>query len=180
MHDVKHADRRRRMEAEANRFAALLLMPPPALRAALQQIRRLSLGDIVRLAASFDVSKEAMARACVDYSREGIAVIVAREGRVLRGYRRDGLFPWIAVAPGQPVPGGSIGSNRLPQGSISAIETCEPELWLELRDAMKVAVMTEQVLWQRSGFALILLHAEMRDEDEDETEAVDRRWRGRL
>jgi hypothetical protein len=168
------------MEAEANRFAALLLMPPPALRAALQQIRRLSLGDIVRLAASFDVSKEAMARACVDYSREAIAVIVAREGRVLRGYRRDGLFPWIAVAPGQPVPAGSIGSNRLPQGSISAIETCEPELWLELRDAMKVAVMTEQVLWQRSGFALILLHAEMRDEDEDETEAVDRRWRGRL
>lgn len=180
MHDVKHADRRRRMEAEANRFAALLLMPPPALRAALQQIRRLSLGDIVRLAASFDVSKEAMARACVDYSREGIAVIVAREGRVLRGYRRDGLFPWIAVAPGQPVPAGSAGSDSLPEGSASAIETCEPELWLGLRDAGKVAAMTEQVLWQRSGFALILLNAEMRDEDDDEIEAVDRRWQGRL
>ena len=47
-------------------------------------------------------------------------------------------------------------------------------------DAGKVAAMTEQVLWQRSGFALILLNAEMRDEDEDETEAVDRRWQGRL
>ena len=79
MHNVKHADRRQRMEAEANRFAALLLMPPPTLRAALLQIRSLSLSNIVRLAASFDVSKEAMARACVDYSREAIAVIVARE-----------------------------------------------------------------------------------------------------
>jgi hypothetical protein len=180
MQNVQHADRRRRMEAEANRFAALLLMPPPALRAALHQVRRLSLNDIVRLAARFDVSKEAMARACVDYSREAIAVIVAREGRVLRCYRRDGLFHWIAPASGQPVPAGSIGNNRLPQGTISAIESCEPELWLGLRDASMVAAMTEQVLWQRSGFALILLNAELRDEEDDESEAVDRRWQGRL
>lgn len=90
------------------------------------------------------------------------------------------MFPWIAVAPAQPVPDGSIGIDRLPEGAASAIETCEPELWLGLRDASKVAAMTEQVLWQRSGFALILLNAEMHDEDDDETETVDRRWQGRL
>src|SRR5579884_3170011 len=55
IHDMKEQHRRRRMEAEANRFAALLLIPPPLLRAELKTIRRPRVDDVVRLAKLFDV-----------------------------------------------------------------------------------------------------------------------------
>jgi hypothetical protein len=34
-------------------------------------------------------------------------------------------------------------------------------------DARKVASMTEQVLHQQNGFALLMLHAELADEDDE-------------
>lgn len=44
------------------------------------------------------------------------------------------------------------------------------------KEARTVASMTEQVLHQRNGFALLMLHAELRDED-DEAEPHSRaRW----
>ena len=43
---------------------------------------------------------------------------------------------------------------------------CEPTCWLGERDARLVELLTEQVLIQRDGFALLMLQAELRDEDE--------------
>ena len=165
--DTKDQDRRRRMEAEANRFAALLLMPPPILRAELRKIRSPEVSDIVRLASLFGVSKDAMARAYVDNSRQALAIIVIRNGRLLRLCRNDRQFPWIDVALGMPVPQRSayLDGIRNP-GDVSPIEDCEPEVWLSSTSARKVEVMTEQVLEQKSGFALLMLHAEMSDDDD--------------
>lgn len=166
MFSLKDQDVRTRMEAEANRFAALLLMPPPILRQELRKIRSPSITDIVRLAGLFDVSKEAMARSYVEYSREAVAIIVVRNGRVLRSYRKDGNFPWIAVSAGRAVPEESIYHNRpCSQGVVSAIDHCEAQTWLGERDARNVNAMTEQLLVQRNGYALLLLHADMRDGD---------------
>ncbi len=165
--DVKDQDRRRRMEAEANRFAALLLMPPPILRAELQRIRRPQVSDIVRLADLFDVSKDAMARAYADYSREAVAIIVIRDGTVLRHYRNDRNFPWINVAPRMPVPAQSAyHDGRRAPGDLSPTDECEPELWLSPSASRQVEVLTEQVLEQNNGFALLMLHAEMNDDDD--------------
>lgn len=97
MIDPGELDRGRRMEVDANRFAAQLLMPPPVLRAELQKIRRPAVTDIVRLAGLFDVSKEAMARAYVGYSREAVCIVVVRKGRMLRTYRKAGNLPPLAV-----------------------------------------------------------------------------------
>ena len=165
--DTKDQDRRRRMEAEANRFAALLLMPPPILRAELRKIRSPEVSDIVRLASLFGVSKDAMARAYVDNSRQALAIIVIRNGRLLRLCRNDRQFPWIDVALGMPVPQRSayLDGIRNP-GDVSPIEDCEPEVWLSSTSARKVEVMTEQVLEQKSGFALLMLHAEMSNGDD--------------
>jgi hypothetical protein len=163
--DVKDLDRRRRMEAEANRFAALLLMPPPILRAELRQIRRPEVADIIRLASLFDVSKDAIARAYVDYSHEAVAIVVIRDGRVQRFYRNDDRFPWIDVAPGKAVPEDSIFHDgpRFPGTSTQADE-CAPELWLGNSGARKVDVLTEQVLHQQGGHALLMLYAELSDD----------------
>lgn len=165
--DVRAQDQRSRMEAEANRFAALLLMPPPRLRAELQRIRRPDVGDIVRLAELFDVSKDAMARAYVDYSREAVAVVVIRDGQVMRYYRNERHFPWIAVAPRAAVPDDSAyhDGKRNP-GAITQAEECESEIWLESSSSRKVEFMTEQVLEQKNGFAMLMLHAEILDDDD--------------
>lgn len=178
--DPREQDHRGKWEVEANQFAAMLLMPPPALRAELHQVRHPDLCDIVRLAGEFDVSKDAMARAVVQYHSAMIAIVVTGNGRVLRHYRRPQRFPWIAVGPLQPVPDGSLlHSARRDKGPVSAVEECEPDIWLGDRDARKVASLTEQVLVQQNGFALILLQAELRDDDEPE-EGVDRVWQGRF
>lgn len=143
MFDPKTADRRSRMEVEANRFAALLLMPPPVLR---PELRKASpdIAEILRLARLFDVSKEAMARSYVEYHREAVAAIVVRNARILRQYRsRD--FPFLASAPGGAVPPGAC-FHAGPGAKQSTRTECEPDVWLDDRAARGVGAMTEQVL----------------------------------
>jgi Zn-dependent peptidase ImmA (M78 family) len=174
--DPRDEDRRRRMEAEANRFAALLLMPPPVLRAELQKIRRPDVVDIVRLAELFDVSKDALARAYADYTREAVAIIVIHKGRIARSYRNERNFPWLAVSRGQSVPAGSVYHGGEPSAARSPVEECEADLWLSEVEARKVASMTEQVLHQQNGFALLMLHADLVDEDDEERPHRPSRW----
>jgi hypothetical protein len=178
MMDLKDQQSRRRMEAEANRFAALLLMPPPMLRAELQKIRRPDITEVVRLAADFDVSKEAMARAYVDHCGEAVAIVVIRNGRVLRYYRNERHFPWIAVAPGTLVPEGCLWHERpLTTGELTQEIECEPELWLSAEASRGVVALTEQVLRQADGFSMLMLSAELRDDCEGWT-GRSSRWRG--
>ena len=158
--DARSRDRQKRIEAEANRFAANLLMPPNRIRAAIGGVAT-SLEGIVALAREFEVSKEAMARAWVDAYRAPVAVIVAHAGRVLRQYRSDD-FPWLPDRRGQRLPYGSPAASALPPvGIYWPIEEIEPDLWLAERDLARTLVLTEQVLGQRDGYALILLQAEL-------------------
>ena len=161
--DAQDRDRRRRIEAEANRFAAHLLMPPALLRRSIAQSTS-SLEVIVELAREFGVSKEAMVRAWVNAHPEPVAVVIAHCGRVRRCYRSED-FPWIAPTGGQPLPIGSLAAETvLAPGAFSPIEEVEPDVWLSERDAERTLVLTEQVLGQRDGYVLILLQAEL-DED---------------
>jgi hypothetical protein len=173
MLDLKEQDRRRRMEAEANRFAAMLLIPPPVLRAELKAIRRPDVSHVIRLAKLFDVSKDAMARAYADYTREAVALAVIRNGRVLRTYRNAANFPNLAVWRGQPVPSGSLAEANFQPGQVSNVEECEPQLWVREPEDRNVEALTEQVLGQREGFSLLMLVAELRDEEDFEAR---QRW----
>ena len=156
----KATDREKRMEAEANRFAAHLLMPPARLRANLQS-RQPDLADVVRLAAQFDVSKAAMTRSYVDAHRETLALVVVRHGKIEQVHRSDD-FPWIEPRIGDPVPADSVAQLCLPPpGSVTEVEECEPETWLGANASRKVEVLNEQVLSQRDGYATVLLHAEL-------------------
>lgn len=174
--DPKDQVRRRRMEFEANRFSASLLIPPHFLRSELRKIRQIEVTDIVRLARDFDVSKDAMARACVEQSRHAIAVVVIRNGSVLRHYRSPNSFPWIDTGPGQRVPPGSIYHEGYGVHAASQVTECEPEIWLSDHEARKVDILTEQVLGQKNGFSLLLLLAELADDDDDETGEFRPNW----
>lgn len=161
--NAKDQNRRRRIEAEANRFAAKLLMPPSRVRTAIGQFGS-TLESLVSTAKHFGVSKEAMARAWVDAHREQVAIVMTRNGKILRSYRSDD-FPWLNVRNGAPLPRGSIAEelNDAP-GVFSAIEEIEPDVWFDDRSASQVLVLDEQVLCQQNGYAMILLQAEL-DED---------------
>jgi len=165
--DIKEQDRRKRMEAEANLFAATLLMPPPVLRSELAKAGTPDLTKFVALANLFDVSKQALARQYVSYHREAVAIIQTRHGRVVNCYRDSRKFPWIDVAPNGAVPPGSVahGTAGFP-GMMSDIAECESELWLSISAARTVASVSEQVLWQREGYAMIMLHASVDDEED--------------
>ena len=159
--DTREKDRRKRIEAEANRFAATLLMPPRRVRAAMVS-REPDFREIVQLSKTFAMSKEAMARTYVDASRQTIAVIILQHGKIRRVYRGDRDFPRIAPWIGQAAPEGSIAcSNHLQPGDFSESEECELDIWLDPGAAAGVEVLTEQVLGQAKGFAMVLLHAEL-------------------
>lgn len=162
--NTREADRAKKMEAEANRFAAKLLMPPTRIRTNLRS-RQPDLAEIVRLAGEFNVSKAAMARSYVDAHREALALLVIRNGRLEQAHRPD-RFPWIEPRIGGPVPDDSIvHGHRLLHGQTTVMEECDPETWLGSSAAHKVEVLSEQVLAQRDGWAMVLLHAEMIEAD---------------
>lgn len=69
-------DRRARMEAEANRFASLLLLPPPVFRRDVARTKDPDLQDIARLSNRYEVSKEATGRAYVTFRDEPMALFI--------------------------------------------------------------------------------------------------------
>ena len=155
-------DRRRRIEAEANAFAAQLLMPPKRIREAVGR-GGVSLETIVAMARGFEVSKDAMARAFVDAHREPVAIILSRNGQVIRFYKHED-FPFLEIAWGKPLPADCVAAGALSVGYFSQPEEVDPEIWLSERGASRVLALTEQTLGQANGYALTLLQAELDDE----------------
>ena len=159
--DERDRDRHRRVEAEANRFAAHLLMPPARVRQLIRQTAS-SLESIVAMAHEFKVSKEAMARAWVDANRNPTAVVVLHNRHIQRCYRAED-FPWIVGMKGERVSAVSVAASSHQSGTYSEIEEVDPETWLCERDAKRTLELTEQVLFQRDGYALVLLQIEFDD-----------------
>ena len=153
-------DRDARIEAEANRFAAHLLMPPRKIRANLATPQP-DLGEILRLADEFFVSKEAMARSYVDAHRETLALVFLHRGKITRFYKPDD-FPFIDITIGTEAPEESIASDHgHAPTEISEMEECDPSTWLGEWSQRKVDMLSEQLLAQRDGHAMVLLHAEL-------------------
>ena len=158
--DTREKDRRRRIEAEANRFAAALLMPPRSVRTMMTS-RRPDLAEVLRLAREFGVSKEAMARSYIDAQHEAIAVIVLQHGLLSRVYRHSDM-PWIERSLGEEAPTDSIAyGHLLKPGELSDIEECDPDLWFNDRNAARIEQVTEQCLGQANGYTMLLLHADL-------------------
>ena len=172
--DPKIADRRKRWEAEANRFSSLILLPPPVFRKEANATRDPDLQEIVRLADRYEVSKEVAGRAYVDYRQDPVAFILTHNGRVLRSYRRETDFPFIAVNWGTAVPAGSLLKRKKHEQSVvSAIDETNASVWLDVTWGKRAPTLFEQVYLQQSGYALILLSTEV---VEDDDEGDDRNW----
>ncbi|WP_315770083.1 MULTISPECIES: ImmA/IrrE family metallo-endopeptidase [unclassified Bradyrhizobium] len=180
---IEQTDRYARMEAEANEFSGLILIPPPALR------RFISKGDptlqhVPLIAKHFNVSKEAAARAYARYHPEEVAIVVIKDGVVKRVHKRP-TFPWISVPYGKPVPKASL-YYRKDQRERVAGELSEilPEHWVDLKPGQR-AELFEQTYPQQNGYALLMLWLELEEVEEEDDERTSKqryqdqqsRWR---
>jgi hypothetical protein len=176
--NAKPNDRGGQMEVEANRFSSLILIPPPFLKIELRKRPSPDLQHIPKLAGDFEVSKEAMAHAYAEYHPEPVAIVVTQNGQVLRSYRNRVHFPFIQAKRGDAVPRGSLFHRvKHRQNVASDFAECLPDLWIEVKRGHRAPTLFEQVYSQQKGFALILLHLEQQDEEEEADEAdLERSW----
>lgn len=157
-----------RMEAEANRFSALILMPPPLLRPYMARLGDPNLAGVLRIHADFVVSKDAAARAFAQYHDQPVAIIVVRDGIVQRFYK-NARFPQLCVSPGAAMPKASHYFQALSErAEMTEMKLGAAGQWLESNWGHRLPSLFEQVLLQQHGFALILLWAETEDDKEDE------------
>lgn len=164
---AKPGDRHAKMEAEANQFAAELLMPSTWVRRFLKYKARLDLQHVFDMAHLFEVSKEASARRYVALSEEPAALVFSHKGKV-RYIKKHDDFPRMAVWNGQPMPRDSYSiTNEKPRGEITNVVETAGHLWLEKSRGISVG---EQTVAQANGFRMTLLSVEIEDE-QDEWEA---------
>ncbi|MBO1021121.1 ImmA/IrrE family metallo-endopeptidase [Methylobacterium sp. SD274] len=177
---AKEGDQRQRREVEANRFAALVLMPPHLLRGAMAAFREPNLQHVLTLARDFAVGRETVARAYVQYHPEQIAIVVVGNGRVQRCYRSLS-FPTIVCRVGSPVPTGSLYHRSSHRPNIASdIAACSPDLWIDVKRDLRAPVIYEQVYLQQNGFAMILLRLELPPEESAEERRLEEGWRYRF
>ena len=153
-------------EAEANRFAIELLMPPRRLRQFLSS--EPDLEKVLGAARAFDVSREAAARRYVELHDATIAIAFSQEGR-LRYWADCDAFPRPAIGRGQAMP-------ALPQARqgapLSDLEEADSGAWLVEPGHRNVMAQT---LHQKNGFAMTLVIVEggATEDDGDENDSVE-------
>lgn len=164
-------DRHKRQEAEANRFAAELLMPRYLVRPYLAERASLAVG--LSLANALEVSKAAALRRYVQLHDCPQAVLFARNGR-LTYLVRHSAFPRLCLTKDAQLPLGSDGDRIAPAETID---------WLAAPSRQSLRL---QRLPQSDGYETLLIQAEGvpasghdgDDDDEQVEDLVDRlgRW----
>jgi Zn-dependent peptidase ImmA (M78 family) len=170
-----------RQEAEANEFAALLLMPPRMWEREMATFRNPDLDHIREMKNRFGVSRDAAARQFATYHDDAVAIVVVKDGKVLRVYRNISRFPKLRVDRGHAVPQGSIYHRaRKVLSTPSEITEARAEQWLESEWGKLMPELSEQVVFQQDGHAQIMLWAETIPEGEVEDADDDRTSKQRL
>ena len=162
----KPADRAAKMEAEANVFAAEVLMPRKFITAWMAQRREVDIAHVVDLSDEFEVSREAAARRFRDFAHEPVAFVFSKDGRVRYSLRHED-FPRIGPGKDDQVPHASVTAQfGGGAGKSSKLEEVERDTWIA--DGGRGAIF-EQVLVQLNGYRLTML-ALLEDDDGQEWE----------
>jgi len=166
LEDTKNSLGRPKWEAEANAFAAELLMPKGEFGSRLRKVKNLSVETILNFSVAFAVSKIACARRIISFEQEDCAVLVSKYG-VLKFCYRSKSFPYISLRIGMHMPRCSI-SLLFGGGddSFSSMEESESSFWSDRHSSNHIYF--EQVLVQRDGWRMtFLVCEEIEDENRD-------------
>lgn len=172
---VKSTDPRKVKEAEANRFAACLLMPRNDFLRAMRQLGAPETEHLLKLAARYRVSKEAAARRYTELCEDSCAVVFSHNGTV-RSTCKSSEFPFLSVRNGDSMPRKSV-SRRvgLSVGKMSSWADATPETWTER--ALSGKTLCEQFLQQSNGYGMTMLTVEAdNDANDDDEDQVSHSW----
>ena len=143
-----------KMEAEANQFAAELLMPSEWLSNYSKSNLIPDIKHIIEISDRFKVSKEASGRRFVEVASPPLAIIFSRNGKI-RYFKKNQNFNWLAVSNNQKIPKESITAKFTGNvGEISDIETVDAHIWLKKSPNITLG---EQTIVQTDGFRMTLL-----------------------
>jgi IrrE N-terminal-like domain len=163
-----------RMEWEANRFSAHLLLPTRLVTRALQRIKYLDLTHLLALANDFGTSKEFTAIRYTELTDDPCCFVMSRD-RVIRQVYRTASFPRLRVWRGDPLSPRSHTIRAAGDvGSVSDLDEVDSAEWLETQYGRRAPSVFEQVHVQDGGYRLTFLTAD-RDEDDEPTPAP--QWR---
>lgn len=152
-------------EAQANRFAAGLLMPKPWF---VQQTDELGTPAVVHLRAladTYDVSLEAAANRWAELTPEACAFVFLRNGQV-RYARPSRTFPSLGPRPGDAAPSSCAPRTGVPRRPVRVAGSD----WLRADGRTRPPDIEVHVLDQANGFQTVLLHVDVAREEEDEEE----------
>jgi Zn-dependent peptidase ImmA (M78 family) len=167
------ADRRIKMEVEANRFASRLLLPVKSFRSDVDATKDPDLQQVAKLSRDYDVSKEAVARAYVEFREEPTAILIVKDGKIVRIYRDLRKFPFLSVRQGQAVPRQAFfHTGKRDIGLASDLDGTEAGIWLDLARGSKPPTLFEQVMPLNFGYAMVLITIEPEDSEEEDTDEL--------
>jgi Zn-dependent peptidase ImmA (M78 family) len=146
-----------RQEAEANAFAINLLAPRKRLRPYLSA--GADLQNALKVAAELDLSREAAARRYVELHEDTLAVVFAKDDRLIYAARCDG-FPALRVKKGDAI--ATAGDRG--EGQPSRFEETEAADWLSHPGRHHLLAQT---LHQQAGYSITLLRAASLDDEDD-------------
>ena len=173
----KPGNNRLGLEAQANEFAAHLLMPQQFLRSDSKLWGSPEIRSVLDLQSLCQVSKEAAARRFIELHGDPCAIVFSRDGKV-RYCVHGGGFPSIAVTSNSVLGRRTLTSRfKGEPGDVSPQEDAETHEWLRDSDARYWEVW-EEVLVQQDGFRMTLLLGEKGDREEDEE--LEERWKPRF
>lgn len=177
--DTGSRDKAKKMEAEANRFAAGILMPIAQFRNDVRSRGGPELEQIVTLSDRYDVSKEALGRRYVEVCDDCCALIISRDERFLYSYRHR-EFPFIQLRSNDPLPRESLKRTcEALESEVTEWTEVAPDTWVT--GAKNVTALYEQTLVQQNGYRMILLQAELKEEEEaDEEDNLRESWTPRF
>jgi Zn-dependent peptidase ImmA (M78 family) len=170
--DQKTKNKAHRIEAEANKFSASLLMPEKYLRKDIRALGDPDLKHIWQLADKYDVSKEALARRYVEIHDECCAIVISKNGIYQYSYRHED-FPFIYLTKGQALSNKSLSKTDLSQeGIFSYWSKVLPELWIS--QGATLTTLNEQTILQRNEYRMTLLHGVLKEDDDEDEELEER------
>lgn len=160
-------DRAKRMEMEANRFSAAILMPLARFRPEMRNLGTPNLDHVIALAERYDMSKEATALHYALHHDTPCAILFSKDGVLRRSYKPT-RFPFIETRIGGPLPSTSL-SARATRGGAAGWHEVDRGVWLAPVAGRRGSVQ-EQVVPLANGWAMTLLTSAEDDEEEEENE----------
>jgi len=177
LRESRRGDDHQRREAEANRFAAGLLMPKPWFSRDMNRLGDADVAHVQVLAKRYGTSLEATSNRYCELTDDICAFVFAKDG-VIRYVRPTSNFPRLSVRTGDPLPP-DCASLRAPAAPLRvATEWSELDgsVWLQTERGVRPPKVLEQTMRQSNGYQISLLFVPREEAEKDEDEEIEKSW----